>query len=384
MDPWNGSGTTTFSASQLGFASRGLDLNPVMVVIAKARLLPQSEADAVEALARDITKGVRADVRSLGADDPLLHWFAPSTAALIRSLERRIRHLLVGDRTITPEGLRLENLASVAATFYVALFSVCRFLSAPYKSSNPTWLRKPKGEERISADRQVVLKSFIASLAGMVEALVNRVEETGAEYSTAELLVADSTSMRLAEASVDFVLSSPPYCTRIDYSAATRIELAVLHPLINLRMEDLGRSMIGSTRVPRHKIEPSEAWGATCLDLLEKIKCHPSKASSGYYYKTHLDYFDKMEKSLKNISCALKNDGKAVLVVQDSYYKDVHNDLPTIISEIAREVGLVLGRREDFYFKRSMVGINSRARSYKSAVGVSESVLCFGKIRGTE
>ena len=36
--------------------------------------------------------------------------------------------------------------------------------------------------------------------------------------------------MDIAADSVDFVLTSPPYCTRIDSTAATRIELAVLAP----------------------------------------------------------------------------------------------------------------------------------------------------------
>jgi DNA modification methylase len=35
LDPWNGSGTTTFSASRLGLASVGIDLNPVMSIVAR-------------------------------------------------------------------------------------------------------------------------------------------------------------------------------------------------------------------------------------------------------------------------------------------------------------------------------------------------------------
>ena len=89
------------------------------------------------------------------------------------------------------------------------------------------------------------------------------------------------------------VLTSPPYCTRIDYSAATRIELAVIYPLADVKMEDLGRQMIGSTRVPDHEIAVDQAWGKTCGRFISYLKAHPLKASAGYYYKTHLDYFDK-------------------------------------------------------------------------------------------
>ena len=134
LDPWNGSGTTTFSASQLGLTSCGFDLNPVMIIIARARLLPPSEADSLAPLTRETIKGVRADQRLLRPNDTLLWWFENSTAALIRSLEQRIRNQLVGRQTLMPTGGKLERMSGLAATFYVALFSVCRQLTAPFRS----------------------------------------------------------------------------------------------------------------------------------------------------------------------------------------------------------------------------------------------------------
>jgi hypothetical protein len=156
LDPWNGSGTTTFSASQLGLAAQGLDLNPIMIVVARARLLPPSEADSIEPLAREMLKGIRASGRVLAADDPLLGWFNRPTAAMLRAIERRICDHLIGERTITPDGTRIENISGLAATFYVALFSVCRQLTERFRSSNPTWLRKPtaRGEAYHCQPRQ--------------------------------------------------------------------------------------------------------------------------------------------------------------------------------------------------------------------------------------
>ncbi len=37
IDNWNGSGTTTEAASVLGYKTFGFDLNPVMIVVAKAK-----------------------------------------------------------------------------------------------------------------------------------------------------------------------------------------------------------------------------------------------------------------------------------------------------------------------------------------------------------
>ena len=194
-----------------------------------------------------------------------------------------------------------------------------------------------------------------------------------------EIRVLDTATMSLPPASMDFVLTSPPYCTRIDYTAATRIELAVLAPLVHSSTKELGRQMIGSTQVPRRNIEISPNWGTRCGAFLEAVRRHPSKASDGYYYRTHVDYFDKISQSITNIVSGLKPSRRAVLVVQDSYYKEIHNDLPSIIADIAEERGLSLRRREDFHLSRSMSGINPHSRTYKRPAGAVEAVLCFEK-----
>jgi hypothetical protein len=204
-------------------------------------------------------------------------------------------------------------------------------------------------------------------------------DELPLEHANPEVLVADTASFPLPQQSVDFILTSPPYCTRIDYTAATRIELAVLDPLVSLKARELGRKMIGSTQVPIHGLEPEDDWGPTCLRFLERQRLHPSKASVGYYYKTHLDYFEKMAASIANLAGTLKPTGAAVFVVQDSHYKEIHNDLPTIVSELAAAKGLVLARRDDFHLKRSMVGIHPHSRGYGRPAGAVEAVLCFHK-----
>ena len=182
-----------------------------MIVIARARLLPPSEADSLEPWARDTVKGVRADLRILKPRDPLLWWFKRPTAALIRALERQIREQLVGDQTLTPDGVKLENISGFAAAFYVALFSLCRQMAVPFRSSNPTWLRKPKvGDALLEADRDTVLSGFAMNVRNMAVALGERRRSTEGDHAAAELQVADTASTALPKGSVDLVLTSPP------------------------------------------------------------------------------------------------------------------------------------------------------------------------------
>jgi hypothetical protein len=380
FDPWNGSGTTTYAASLLGLRSYGFDLNPVMIVVARARLLPASEADSIEPLARDIVRFAEPDSQWPDGDEPLSRWFTDKTSASLRAVERSIRERLVGAMAVTQTGPKLDRISGLAATVYVALFAVCRELVAPFLSSNPTWLRQPKdGEAKIDVPRDLVEEKLVTNLRGMALALADRRDLLSTEQGGSEVRLSDTTTTTLPPESVDLILTSPPYCTRIDYTAATRIELAVLAPLAQVLPGELSRKMIGSTRVPAQDINVSSTWGRRCRDFLEALRTHPSKASGGYYYRTHLDYFDKIAQSISNLSQALRPNGGAILVVQDSYYKEIHNNLPSIITDISEAYGFRKCRREDFGMTRSMSGINPNTRLYRKSTGSVEAVLCFNK-----
>lgn len=379
FDPWNGSGTTTTAAANAGLESIGHDLNPVMLVVAKARLLASSEAHSLRPLAKEILASARRCRPELQNSDPLLYWFDVSTASLIRSLEYSIRRHLIGGPADPAETVNLGKMSSMAATFYVALFSLTRRLLEVFGTSNPTWTRLPKENERlVSASHDDISEGYLQNIFQMSESLLDRRTFFVSDRREPNILMQDSAEDSVGTGVVDMVLTSPPYCTRIDYSAATRIELAILSPLVNLRFEDLGRRMLGSTRVQTSVVPIDTRWGDTCNRFLSDVRSHPSKASSGYYLKTHIDYFDKMFRSLSRISSAMKPDGRIVLVVQDSYYKDVHNDVPKIISEMLAEFRFSLKRRDDFLQNRSISSINTKSRVYPKKTA-TEAVMCFAQ-----
>lgn len=384
LDPWNGSGTTTYAASQLGLKSIGIDLNPVMIIVARARLLPPSEADHLRPLAANLLSQLRSSPLVIAPDDPLLSWFQLDAAKLVRCIERNIRRSLVGGMTKSPDGIHLDKISGTAATLYVALFAACRRLAMSLQSSNPTWIKLPKAnDDRLDPSAYAIAHQFAENVRGMSNALAAKqlIEDAaGMEFNagTSTIQLSDTAKMVVPASSVDFVLTSPPYCTRIDYTAATRVELAVLGPLLKVKPRDLGRQMIGSVQVPQAKIEIGESWGRTCSRFLTALKAHPSKASGGYYYKTHLDYFDKIARSLGHVTTALKPGGRAIFVVQDSYYKDIHNDLPQILKEMGIRAGLTFSKRKDFRLK-SMSDINPGRKVYERPSGATESVLCFTK-----
>lgn len=371
-DPWNGSGTTTAVASRLGFPAIGFDLNPAMVVVAKARLLPASEGTSLAPLARTILKQARSIQTQISADDPLLTWFKPKTASIIRSIERTCSEILIEPAA----EWKIEELSSTAATFYTALFSISRKMASPFRTANPTWMRLPNEQERAQISRDEIENRFTSATIAIDKIATSRAEPF--QRVACQVNMSDAT-LSVPNHTVDCVLTSPPYCTRIDYTAGTRIELAIISTLIKVDTAELRRGMIGTTMVPKRTVEARTEWGKTCTQFLHAVHDHPSKASKGYYHVTHLDYFDKMFRSIERLSSALRREGKAILIVQDSYYKDLHNDLQTIITEMAEACGLHIQRRADFASTNCMSRINSRAAAHGKRKGSTESVLLFAK-----
>ena len=142
LDPWNGSGTSTSAAAISGHRAIGVDLNPVMAVVAKARLLPNIEIPSVSPLLSEILKKAAAKGSSPG-EDPLLTWFMPSSAAEIRSIDRAVYGLLVSADQSGNLVEAVSTMSSIASFFYVALFRTVRQLLGRFQASNPTWVTRP-------------------------------------------------------------------------------------------------------------------------------------------------------------------------------------------------------------------------------------------------
>ncbi len=376
LDPWNGSGTSTVVAVESGYRAIGFDLNPVMAVVAKARLLPNIDAPSIAPLLSEIAKK-SARQRIPTEEDPLLTWFAPSAAAEIRSIERAICVLLVcADQTSNPVDA-VSGMSSIASFFYLALFRAVRGLLGRFTASNPTWVIRP-----------ATLKSRIRPCAAEISRIFRQQASIMSADITAEphlaniectLGVSSSENLPVRANSVDLVLSSPPYCTRIDYGVATSPELAVLGLRMDTQLRELRGKLIGTPTIQNLPQLPDSTWGGACNAFLKRVAQHPSKAAKSYYYKTYAQYFGGITRSLSEIARCVKPNGNCIIVIQDSYFKGIRADLATMFTEIASVKKLVLSRRVDFPLSRTFSYINTESRSYRPNATSVESVLCYTK-----
>jgi SAM-dependent methyltransferase len=379
LDPWNGSGTTTEIASAHGFEVLGFDLNPVMVIVAKARLLGPTVQASLKSLLDDLLiKAARTDHEQ--AEDPLETWFKPSSAAALRRFERAIQTLLIDPRDYRTlfDQPTLSQVSSLAAFFYVGAFRVLRELLAGFRSANPTWIKQPaSAADRITVRENRLHKLLREQVTIMATGLGTPVPHSVNPYA-ATIDRAGSAALPIDDFSVDAVISSPPYCTRIDYVKKTSPELAFLGANA-IALKRLRYQMIGTPTIHKAMPQQEPAWGKACLDVVEAISNHKSYASKSYYWKTYMQYFSGLHQSLREIDRTLKPAGQCILVVQDSYYKDIHIDLAEIINEMAHCLGWATIVRVDFPIAKTMVGLNTHAVENGNPKHATETVLGFRK-----
>jgi DNA modification methylase len=375
LDPWNGAGTTTKVAADLGIPSIGIDINPAVVLIAKSKLLGSGVAESLDALTHEVLAHARSHVDFSSTRDQLDQRFTFGTSRYLRSIERSIHHLLVAPgRTLgfsTPESL--DAISSLAASFYVVLFETVRSFLGAYRSSNPTWFKSASvGDVSVAKDR--VDSRFRAIEARHHRHLNGLATVTETPEGRAILRLATSTATGIKDGAVDACITSPPYCTRIDYAMMTRPELAVLG-LGQKTVRELRESIIGSPTVVKSRPAEDPSWGPYVHDFLSAVKAHNSKASATYYLNYFVQYFDGMHRSLNEVRRVLKPGGRSAIVVQDSYYKEIRFDLGRALAEMAMECGWMEVERMDFAAPHRRANMNPSARQYRAGAVATESLL---------
>lgn len=377
LDPWNGMGTTTYVSSSLGFDSIGIDFNPIMKVISLANHATADDMDyAIKRLNKMRVNFLPKLFKEPTESDLLFTWFTNETVNYIRYIDS---YIFTKNKAALFE--KLAKITPREAILYFALFGVVKEFLAPFIGSNPTWIRQ-KGiseEEKLSIPNSEIksnLISFFQKKKEEILVLENR------EFKKPDLIYASSMNMPINTASIDVVITSPPYCTRIDYGIATLSELAVFLGYDAKEVNRIRRGLTGRTTIDEGlKISLSDLdVGAIGIKFLNEVKNHDSYASKVYYFKNLYQYFYDMDLSFKEISRVIKYGGVFICVVQDSFYKDIHCDLPKIIIEMAQIAGFVLEGKYSFDVAASLANLNKGSKKYRADIKAYEAVLVFRKV----
>ena len=267
VDPFCGSGTALVEARAAGVRAIGVDLNPLAVLVARAKTwtAPARRRKELHQIGHEITgrvlaagKAARrssaepAPMRKPVGFDPnarnrrLASWFAPHVRRELELIAFHLDNL----RTADPE---------LAGILTACLSAILYKVSSRASDTDGTWV-----------DRNVPRGAAARNFAQRVELLTAGLHDLArSPGATPEIVEHDARGLGevVPAGTAGGVIASPPYAGTYDYAEHQRLRFDFLA----LRHRDLDAGEIGSRRSFDHDPDAAHAWRAALADALDAI-----------------------------------------------------------------------------------------------------------------
>lgn len=322
LDPMAGSGTVLRHASELGHEAVGFDLDPLAVLISRVWSTPVDDA-TVDGLATRLLD----EAECLSAGDLALPWIDEDeeTASFIhywfgepqRDALRRLAFVLHNADVVDEEQAALDVLR-VALSRIIVTKEQGASLARDVSHSRPHRVAESSEFEVIPAFRR------------SLKLVRGRLEKTPPKGGVT-IQLGDARELCLEDASVDAVLTSPPYLNAIDYLRGHRLALVWLG-LSFPKLRSIRSSSIGAERARDQAVTAAP----DCVkEAMGDISSLPSR------YQNMIDrYAADVYKMVGEAARTLKIGGQATFVVGNSCLKGAFIRNSDAVLEAAKLHGL--------------------------------------------
>ncbi len=344
LDPMLGSGTTLVEAIRLGRRGVGCDIDPLARMIASAKLTPIDPVVALREgnrivvgasddyhiarwrLERDFN--LRFDVRT----SKFIHdWFMPQQQLELLALIQRIEAL--------PKGGTQDLLRVVFSSTIIAKsggVSLARDLAhtRPHRDTQKTptsaFIEFGKRLERTIA---ALVKHEPGST--VLRSRFDVTHEAARESAhSASIHAASAADTGLQPASVDLIVTSPPYANNaIDYMRAHKFSLVwfgwKIADLSRIRAHYVGHDALAGVRY--------DGLPSQCEETLAKLADRDERKAL-----VLRRYFEEMKGVIWEMQRVLKRGRPAVVVVGSSTLRGLDVETPRALAAIGENAGLVL------------------------------------------
>ena len=355
LDPFCGTGTTLVECKRQGIPSVGIEANPMACFASQVKTDWTPDPGALLAHARGVAEAAFCRLARDGVEDTPLPINPHDGAGLLRSLPPDKLALLLKD-SISPLPLhKALVLADVLGAQHDERYSRHERLAFAqtlvYGASNLRF-GPEVGVGAIKEDGAVIAP-WLAAVKGIASDLRRSGPQ---ERAPAVVFRGDSRSAGalLEPASVDAVITSPPYPNEKDYTRTTRLE-SVLLGFIDSKQElrALKRGLVRSNTRGVYKGDDDDGWvkGFPAIqrvaDQIEQRRVELGK-TSGFerlYARVTRLYFGGMARHLAELRPVLRPGARLAYVLGDqASYLRVMIRTSELLAEVAASLGYrVLG-----------------------------------------
>jgi len=370
LDPFCGSGTTLVEAYHNNWNAIGLDMHPLAVNIANAKLrLLREPKDALQGralrLERIISRlcaqypdlegdehvipctrsleviGWPRSLHRIANSDYLQRWFAPPALAKICYLLASIR------RT---RSVSFRELAEVV------LSDILRDMSL----QEPEDLRIRR--RKCPVANPPVFGYFVTQMAARLQTIVNT-PRLGSNCTTQEVIVADARQLGLGKGSgwpqgmrFDAVIASPPYAAALPYVDMHRLSLCLLGLVHSDELARQDASLIGArdiTTAVRRELEArllrnDAGLPAEVMDVLLTVRSRVLREGGGFRKMDKAAllyrYFADMKECLSGLRRVLRPGSPIALIVGVNRVlvkpQNMTIDTPALLGAIGSDLGM--------------------------------------------
>ena len=371
FDPFVGSGTTLEAAVTAGMDCYGIELNPSSALVSRCRVSSEADIRIVHDL---LTRASRTRRKA----PPINSETVPAESRVIIEalqdlLTQRIgctRKDLIASLCMQPDGrYDSETVALVAALQTVKKRAQVHF------RSNPAWLLRGATPDGVES----TVPNWRSAALGVADAIQTALLARPKHSSrpTVRVFPASFQKAPIGSQTISRFITSPPYLNRLDYINPTLPELHGLGLCHDEVIEDLRRQMMGTTKMRPLASSDMKLPSAAIAALLSAIATHPTKASGTYYLRFFQQYFADLFGFLKWMNSCSTADCKGILVIQDSYYKEIKLPIVQIVTELALAVGFYVSIVHEEARNRHMGSISPHQRSHAPSKLLTEYTLLF-------
>lgn len=358
LDPFAGTGTTVFTASQLNKKSYFCEINPVLQFISLTKIqVRQLETASRVKLAEELLKAKQTlKILDKFPVDYRLHNFYQQTFGSSQFFDDDVYEQVLKLRTWVDEIALEKPLVSDLITIAV--------LSALV----PTSRMKRAGDLRYKTakEAQQPTPSLLEAINQNIVQMSRDIRDDVNGLQTKPLLITESihSLAHIPSLGIDTIVTSPPYVNGTNYFRNTKIELWFLRCLTE--KNDLTRFRSEALTAGINDVTVAKADVENHPEVEKVVTFLEKHAYDSRIPRMIASYFNEITNAFYGIRHHLVNDATVAIDIGDSCYADVHVPVDKLLSACLQDLGFV---QKD--------SIHLRQRRSKGGMLLKQSLLVF-------